>query len=201
MNEIATLKIRKLLRRGLPPKNSIPMRMPSKAGDDVAMRASLPCRKLEYLAQTRRSLLHETLREANRSIMVAKTFGMAQRQDEKRLVPRGLKRVIIADRESFERESQGFGILRESLCGPSENAPRELVQHDDERKTRPRVMPPCFELAGRRSFQQRYETQRDFGVRTAPKPPFDLSRDLRFIGKPLGWKPESENLLGEMHCR
>jgi hypothetical protein len=126
---------------------------------------------------------------------------MAQRQDEKRLVPGGLERVVIADRESFECESQGFGILRESLCAPSKNAPRELVQHDDERKTRLRVMPPSFELAGRRSVQQRYETLGDCGVRTAPKPPFNLSRDLRFIGKPLGWKPESEDLPGEVHCR
>jgi hypothetical protein len=74
MNEIATLKICEFLRRGLPSKNSIPMRMPPKACDDVAMRASLPCRKLKHLAQTRGSFRHETLREANRSIMVAKNF-------------------------------------------------------------------------------------------------------------------------------
>lgn len=201
MNEIATLKICEFLRRGLPPKNSIPVGMPPKACDDVAMRASLPCRKLQYLAQTRGSLRHETLREANRSIMVPKNLGMAQRQYEERLVPRGIKLVIIAARESFECERQGLGILCESLCTPFKNAPRELVQHDDERKTRSRVMPPRVELAGRRSFQQRYETLGDFGVRTAPKPPFDLSGDLRFVGKPLGWKPESEDLLGEMHCR
>lgn len=74
MNEIATLKICEFLRRGLPSKNSIPMRMPPKACDDVAMRASLPCRKLKHLAQTRGSFRHQTLREANRSIMVAKNF-------------------------------------------------------------------------------------------------------------------------------
>src|SRR5262245_2407655 len=62
-------------------------------------------------------------------------------------LPRCLERLVVTDRDPFERESERFGILRERLSASAMDRARELIENDDKRQPRPRTLRPAVELA------------------------------------------------------
>src|SRR5262245_24807281 len=85
--------------------------------------------------------------EIYRSFQIRELFGMSEGQEKESFLPRCSERLVVTDRDPFECESECFGILRECLSASAMDRARELIENDDEGKTRPWALRPAVELA------------------------------------------------------
>ena len=70
VHELATSQVVELLQGWLPPESRIPVRMATKAGDDVSMSTGLRRRMLQYFSELRWRLFNQLLCEFHRALQV-----------------------------------------------------------------------------------------------------------------------------------
>src|SRR6476620_3448735 len=91
------------------------MRMTPETRDDVAMRTSLGRRVFQDLPELRGRADDEFFGQRNRTLLIRKVFGMAERKKKEGLLPRCLQSRVVTILEARKRQPQRFRIVRERL--------------------------------------------------------------------------------------
>jgi hypothetical protein len=181
MHELAASQILELFRGRLPSQKFIPVRVPTKASDDVAIPAGLIGRKLEPRPELRGSLPNEFLRQLDHEIEVLELFRVPEGQHEECLLPGRFQSGVLTGGESPQSERQRLRIVRERSAASAVDGPRELVECNDQGESRASPMRPIIELASLRALQEHGKAANDLLVRSPTKPPFSLPQERMTI--------------------
>src|SRR5262245_65955130 len=123
------------------------MRMAIEASDNVAMAARLRCRMRIELLQMLRRLAGESFTKRNAALEQRDLLRVAKGKHKEGLLPYGCQLSVVSALEAIDGEAEGPAVLRECLRGIAVDRSRELIEHEDERQSRARRVPPAVKFA------------------------------------------------------